>query len=207
MWLLQEWSDEPITVSVLAERMGLRLSSVSDAMRKLSADGFVNHTPYTPVTLTETGRAHAIDMVRRHRLIETFLVETLGYEWDEVHEEAENLEHAVSDLMIQRMDNFLGNPTRDPHGDPIPQADGSIQQPEAWLLHEYQVGDRVVIERIWDGNADLLQYLSAQNIGVGTELELVPGPPFTDTIEVRTQEQQLALGKVAAGKIWVRPLT
>ncbi|MFC0582572.1 metal-dependent transcriptional regulator [Micrococcoides hystricis] len=206
MWLMQEWSDEPITVSVLAERMGLKLSSVSDAMRKLAAEGLVNHAPYTPVTLTEQGRIHAIDMVRRHRLIETFLVETLGYEWDEVHEEAESLEHAVSDVLIQRMDAFLGHPTRDPHGDPIPLADGTITQPEAALLYEFSAGDAVVVERISDDNPELLQFLAGKGIGVGSELKLGEAEPFADTVQLRAGDEGLSLGHSAASKIWVRRL-
>lgn len=206
MWLLQEWSDEPITVSGLADRMGLKLSSVSDAMRKLAAEGLVNHAPYTPVTLTALGERHAVDMVRRHRLIETFLVETLGYEWDEVHVEAENLEHAVSDLMIQRMDAFLGHPSRDPHGDPIPQADGTVTQPDARLLHEFAAGESVVVERISDDNPALLQYLAGKDIGVGSELQLREQEPFSDTVNFTSGTQPVSLGHWAAGKIWVRQL-
>ncbi|MGO3886259.1 MAG: metal-dependent transcriptional regulator, partial [Mycetocola sp.] len=106
IWSLQEWSDAPVTASQIAQRLGVRVSSVSDAVRKLGEQGFVDHKRYGSVTLSDSGRIHAISMVRRHRLIETFLVETLGYQWDEVHDEAENLEHAVSDLMVSRIDSL-----------------------------------------------------------------------------------------------------
>src|SRR5690554_6655643 len=119
IWGLQEWSDDPVLPSTIAEKSGLRPSSVSGAISKLVERGLVEHEPYGAVHLTDAGRRLALDMVRRHRLIETFLVRALGYGWDEVHDEAEELEHAVSDLMVERLDAFLGHPRRDPHGDPI----------------------------------------------------------------------------------------
>ncbi|WP_346772219.1 metal-dependent transcriptional regulator [Auritidibacter ignavus] len=134
IWTLQEYSEDPVTAKVLAEKIGVRLSSASDAVRKLADQQLVIHQPYGSVELTAEGTGYAIDMVRRHRLIEAFLVETLGYRWDEVHEEADALEHAVSDMMIDRIDQHLGFPTRDPHGDPIPRRDGSIDAPRARLL-------------------------------------------------------------------------
>ncbi|MFD8741144.1 metal-dependent transcriptional regulator, partial [Streptomyces sp. NPDC059618] len=134
VWGLTEWSSVPVTPTLIAERTGLKLSSVSDAVRKLSTQGLVEHAPYGSVELTETGRSYALAMVRRHRLIESFLVSVLGYSWDQVHDEAEHLEHAVSDFMIDRIDEFLEFPTRDPHGDPIPSADGTVQIPDATQL-------------------------------------------------------------------------
>src|SRR5699024_2252848 len=134
IWGLQEWSDDPVTPSVIAGKAGLRMSSVSDAIRKLASQELVTHTPYGAVSLTDIGRRHALAMVRRHRLIETFLVETLHYRWDQVHEEADALEHAVSDFLITRIDELLGHPERDPHGDPIPAADGTISTPDAVQL-------------------------------------------------------------------------
>ncbi|TDP89445.1 DtxR family iron (metal) dependent repressor [Leucobacter luti] len=117
IWGLTEWSSAQVTPTLIAERTGLKLSSVSDAVRKLASQGLVDHAPYGAVELTETGRSYALVMVRRHRLIEAFLVSVLGYSWDQVHDEAEHLEHAVSDFMIDRIDEFLEFPTRDPHGD------------------------------------------------------------------------------------------
>ncbi|MDF2443740.1 MAG: DtxR family transcriptional regulator, Mn-dependent transcriptional regulator, partial [Subtercola sp.] len=122
IWAASEWEPEPVTVKQLAERTGVSAATVSDGIRKLAGLGMVAHEPYGSIELTEAGRAVAIGMVRRHRLVETFLVEMLGYSWDEVHDEAEVLEHAVSDLLIDRIDRQLGFPARDPHGDPIPTA-------------------------------------------------------------------------------------
>ena len=155
VWGLTEWSSVPVTPTLIAERTGLKLSSVSDAVRKLSTQGLVEHAPYGSVELTETGRSYALAMVRRHRLIESFLVSVLGYSWDQVHDEAEHLEHAVSDFMIDRIDEFLEFPTRDPHGDPIPSADGTVQIPDATQLTGVGAGHRVVFAHL-DGSAEVI---------------------------------------------------
>src|ERR1700709_1192932 len=114
IWSATEWSEDPITVKQLAERMGVRAATVSDGIRRLADQGMLVHEPYGGIELTDTGRRHAVMMVRRHRLIETFLVEELGYGWDEVHDEAEVLEHAVSDPFVERIAAHPGHPRRDP---------------------------------------------------------------------------------------------
>ena len=123
IWELEEWSDQPATTSMIAKALGVKQSTVSDTVRKLADQELVSHKRYGSVQLTEQGRAHALQMVRRHRLIETFLVQVLDYSWDEVHDEAEQLEHAVSDLLVERVAELLHHPTRDPHGDPIPRVE------------------------------------------------------------------------------------
>ncbi len=205
VWTLGEWSDVPVTPSLIAERTELKLSSVSDAVRKLTAQGLLNHSPYGAVELTETGRAYAVAMVRRHRLIETFLVRMLGYGWDQVHDEAEHLEHAVSDFMIERIDDLLGHPTRDPHGDPIPLADGTIVSPDAVQLSQIIPGTRVTVERISDDEPDLLQFFEDRGIVLGAQLLVREGAPFSDSIEVLLdgQEQAIALGQLAAAALYV----
>lgn len=151
---LNEWSDEAVSPTVIAEKAGVKLSTVSGAMSKLRQQGLLNHAPYGAVSLTALGREYAVTMVRRHRLIETFLVQMLGYRWDQVHEEAEQLEHAVSDFMVQRIDELLGYPTRDPHGDPIPTAEGAISFPAATLLAQAKPGQKVRVERISDADSN-----------------------------------------------------
>ena len=131
IWTTQEWSHEKVSTKLLAERLGVSASTASESIRKLADQGLVHHEKYGAVTLTDRGRHAALGVVRRHRLLETFLVSELGYGWDEVHDEAEILEHAVSDLMLDRIDAKLGYPTRDPHGDPIPAADGQVPTPPA----------------------------------------------------------------------------
>ncbi len=206
VWGLQEWTDEPVTPTALAARVGVRMSSVSDAVRRLTEQGLLTHTPYGAIELTEQGRHYAVAMVRRHRLLETFLVDVLGYRWDQVHDEAETLEHAVSDFMIERIDERLGHPTRDPHGDPIPSPDGVLDAPDALLLSEVAPGRRVRVERISDADPELLQYFAAQGIHIGVELDLREGTPFSEALEVIDGEGRSTwLGQVAADSVWVTP--
>ena len=205
VWTLSEWSDQPVTPSLIAERTELKLSSVSDAVRRLTSQGLLTHTPYGAVELTEAGRAYAVAMVRRHRLIETFLVKMLGYGWDQVHDEAEHLEHAVSDFMIERIDELLGRPTRDPHGDPIPLADGSIVAPAAVPLGQIVAGTEVIVERISDDDPALLQFFEDRGIVLGALLTVREGAPFSESLDVHVQDedQPVALGRVALDALYV----
>ena len=202
---LSEWSDEPVTASRIAKETGLRQSTVSDAVRKLSEQGLVEHAPYGSVDLTEAGSALAVAMIRRHRLIETFLVTTLGYTWDQVHDEAENLEHAVSDFLVERIDALLGYPARDPHGDPIPAADGSVVRPEAIPLTQLNVGESAVIERIADADAKLLKFLHDNGLTVGTTITIGEGAPFSGAVDVHTagKASSVALGPAATDAVFV----
>ena len=205
IWTLQEWSDAPVTPSVIAEKVGLKLSTVSDAVRKLTEQGYLDHARYGNVTLTEPGRLLAVAMVRRHRLIESFLVRTLKYRWDEVHDEAEHLEHAVSDLMIDRIDELLEYPRRDPHGDPIPAADGTTHRPDAVLLSQISTEATVRVERISDSDAKMLQYFADQGIVVDAELTVSAGEPYSDAVlvQVAGRDAPFRLGTVAANAVWV----
>lgn len=170
IWGITEHGTEPASTSVIAARAGLRQSSVSDAVKRLAAAGLVEHQRYGAIELTEQGREYAVSMVRRHRLIETFLVETLGYTWDQVHDEAEVLEHAVSDLMVERIDALLGHPTRDPHGDPIPSPTGEVESIAPHTLVDCSPGDRVLVERISDDDPQLLRFFAEHSITPGKRL-------------------------------------
>lgn len=178
IWGLKEWSSEPVTATLIAKQLGLKLSSVSDAVRKMAKQGLVSHTPYGSVELTELGRQYALVMVRRHRLLESFLVQALGYTRDEVHNEAENLEHAVSDMLIERVDKFLDYPTRDPHGDPIPTVDGQITIPSAHRLTDSGAQSQVTVERISDSDPQLLKFLEERGIVTGAVLSTREERPF-----------------------------
>ncbi|MGQ3383688.1 metal-dependent transcriptional regulator [Glutamicibacter sp. TV12E] len=206
---LNEWSNEPVTASVIATKAGMKLSTVSGALSKLRQQGLLDHAPYGAVTLTELGRGYAMTMVRRHRLIETFLVQMLGYRWDQVHDEAEKLEHAVSDFMVARVDELLGHPTRDPHGDPIPTAEGKINLPRAVSLTEITGSSKVQVERISDEDSELLQYFSDRGIIVGAQLEIRPGDEFSDTLLVTSPKTSasLQLGHRATSAVWVSVLS
>lgn len=207
-WALQEWSDEPVTTSELAARVGVRLSTASDAIKRLAERGYFDHNRYGAVSLTERGRQYAIEMVRRHRLIEAFLVEVLDYRWDEVHDEAEVLEHAVSDLLIERIDRHLGHPERDPHGDPIPGADGTFERPAAIQLAQLAPDQKGRIERIADDDPELLQFFAERGLVYGAEIVIDEAAPYSEAIMVTTQtgQQPVPLGSSAAAAIWVAPL-
>ena len=140
-------------------------------VKKLVTQGLVEHAPYGAVTLTAMGREQALRMVRRHRLIETWLVQQFGYSWDEVHDEAEVLEHTLSDRLLDAIDEQLGRPVRDPHGDPIPSADGVVERPDAVLLSRVEPGQRGRVVRISDRDPVVLRELSAAGIGLDSELE------------------------------------
>lgn len=198
-----EWQPEPITSSVLAARLGLAASSVTEMVKKLAASGLVSHVPYGAITLTDEGRALAVSMVRRHRLIETWLVETFGYAWDEVHDEAEVLEHAVSDRLLDRIDALLGHPVRDPHGDPIPRADGEVVVQDAVVLSSADAGHRGTVVRISDRDPALLRYLEERGFRLDAPVEVVGQEPFGGALAVRVSGAEHALGDEAAASVWV----
>jgi DtxR family Mn-dependent transcriptional regulator len=180
-----EWQPEPITTGGLAARLGLAASSVTEMVKKLVVQGLVVHEPYGAVELTPQGTTLALRMLRRHRLIETWLVDRIGYTWDEVHDEAEVLEHAVSDRLLEALDAQLGHPVRDPHGDPIPSAEGAVVVPAARLLADVEGG---TVVRISDRDPLLLRHLEAEGIVVDS---------------VVTPEQRAALAPDALSSIWI----
>ena len=212
IWSLTEWSAEPVTATLISRQTGLRISSVSDAMRKLGSQGLISHAPYGSVELTDEGRTYAVAMIRRHRLIETFLVDALGYTWDQVHDEAENMEHAVSDFFVARLDEFLGHPERDPHGDPIPAADGTVPALDARSLTDLAAAMekgteklRVTVERISDSDPELLKHFEENGIVVGAVLTVTEGAPFSEALEVTVDKasQAVPLGNIATDALFV----
>ncbi|WP_291048569.1 metal-dependent transcriptional regulator [Herbiconiux sp.] len=167
-----EWQPDPITPSALAARLGVAPSSVTEMVKKLAAAGLITHVPYGPLTLTPDGRLRAVGVVRRHRLIETWLVREMGYEWDEVHDEAEVLEHAVSERLLDAIDERLGRPVQDPHGDPIPSAAGVVPDFDAVLLADAAPGHEGHVVRISDRDPELLRTLAESGIGPGTAVRV-----------------------------------
>lgn len=172
IWSALEWGGDPATIRGLAERFGTTAASASSTVKRLVGQGLLTHEPYGPIILTPEGEQLAVGMVRRHRLIETYLVNQLGYGWDEVHDEAENLEHAASDLLIDRIDDLLGHPVADPHGDPIPDRRGRVVYPVgAHRLSTAAPGDYRVV-RVSDESANRLLWFDAVGIGVGAALTI-----------------------------------
>ncbi|QYF72928.1 metal-dependent transcriptional regulator [Cryobacterium sp. PAMC25264] len=193
-----EWQADPITPKALATRLGIAPSSVTEMVKKLAADGLISHVPYGPLTLTPAGRLQATAVVRRHRLIETWLVRELGYTWDEVHDEAEVLEHAISDRLLEAIDTHLGRPTADPHGDLIPAADGSTTPVPAVVLAEAAPGHSGTVLRVSDRDPAILRALADAGIVPGSLLHVV------DAGTVRLPAGGLhPLAPDAAGAIWL----
>lgn len=210
VWGLQEWSDAPVTTKDLAERLGVGPSTVSETVRRLVSQGLLDHERYGAIHLTEQGRRHALDMVRRHRLIETFLVQHLGYTWDEVHDEAEVLEHAVSDLMVHRIDEALGHPTCDPHGDPIPSANLALTQPAALTLTVLPEGATGTVARISDDDPDVLRYFADLGFGLDAHVRVHARRDAIGVIDVLwaptnnpNHLTELTLGLRAADAVWI----
>ncbi len=181
----------PASTSEIANLLALSPPSVTGMVKRLSEHGLLEHVPYRGVQLTEEGRRAALRMVRRHRLIEAYLVEFLGYSWDTVHEEAEQLEHAVSDTMVERMAAALGHPNVDPHGDPIPSADGSIHELACTALADVPVGETVEIRRVHESQPERLRYIGSLGLRPGVQVKVVARQPIDDlvTIEVGTEKQ------------------
>lgn len=177
-----------VTNATLTHRLGLSPSSVSGMINKLAQMGLVTHVRYRSVELTQEGRRLAHAVLRRHRLLETFLVEELDYTWDAVHREADALEHAASDELIAHISAKLGHPTHDPHGDPIPAIDGSLEKPATELLDKVEPGTVGTIARVWDTDSDLLRYLTDHNLTLGARIEVVERKPFGGPLVVRVGE-------------------
>ena len=189
----------------LAELLAVRPASVSGMLRKLAALGLVQHERYRGVRLTERGRRVALEVIRHHRLLELFLVESLGMSWDEVHAEAEVLEHALSEELEELIAAKLGDPTVDPHGDPIPNRELQVAETAAPALAELEPGERGRLERISDSDPEMLRFLADRGILPGCDLELVERHPFDGPLFVRVGGRVHVLGVTLARAMRVRP--
>ena len=173
------------TTSDIAEELGVAPASVTGMVKRLSESALVEHEPYHGVRLTDVGRRAALRTIRRHRVLETYLIAKLGYDWASVHEEAERLEHAVSDTLVDRMADALGNPRYDPHGDPIPTADGIMEETVWFPLDQAAVGESVWLRQVRHGDPERLRYLDRLGLHPGTLLTVVERQPFNGPTTVR----------------------
>ncbi|WP_336641624.1 metal-dependent transcriptional regulator [Microbacterium sp. USHLN272] len=183
-----EWQDAPITPSVLAGKLGIAPSSVTEMVKKLAAAGLVSHVPYGAVRLTDAGTRRALAMVRRHRLIETWLVQEFGYGWHEVHDEAEVLEHTISDRLLEGIDARLGRPRFDPHGDAIPDADGHVERVPFVLLADARTGHTGTVLRVDDRDPELLRALESLGLDVSSTVRVTASGVEIDGAEVELPE-------------------
>ena len=193
----------PASTGKLAAAVEVSPGTVTSMLKTLSEGGLVTYTPYEGVTLTKRGTKLALRVLRRHRLIELFLVETLGLEWDEVHDEAEHMEHAVSDRLIDRIDEVLGYPEVDPHGDPIPGADLSVKTRRSRSLAACEAGSQFQLTRVLDQSPEFLRYLSESQLSLGAEGEVIANRKEAGIVTVRIGKEESTLGRQVAEKILV----
>ncbi len=192
-----------VSTNSLAEAIGVSPAAVTKAVRQLARKELVSHAPYRGVSLTPAGRKVALEIIRHHRLLETFLHDTLGYSWDEVDEEAERLEHHISEKFEAAIDKLLGYPSFDPHGDPIPELNGKMGPRRGRSLAESEAADKVMIVRVRDRDPEVLQYLGRLGMHVGAVMEVVEKHPCHGPLTVRIDAQNRVVGREAAGHVFV----
>ncbi len=184
-------SGKGVQTSAIAERLSISQASVSNMLKKLSEKGHIEHAPYYGVSLTSSGRKIALNMIRKHRILEQYLVERLGYSWDEVDAEAEVLEHSISNMLANRMWNDLGQPTHDPHGAPIPSVEG-IMTPQNWTpLNEIELGVSVQLKRIKNRSPEELRYLSSIGLTTGKWIEVKNSAPLNGPLLIAVNDTEL----------------
>ncbi len=197
----------PATTGQIAAALGVSPGTVTSMLKTLDAARLATHRPYEGVALTRAGRLLALRVIRRHRLIELFLLKTLDMSWDEVHDEAEHMEHAVSDLLVERIDAFLGRPEVDPHGDPIPRADAvSLTDPDEGgtrSLAECGDGDGFRLARVLDQSSDFLRYLTDCGLALGTVGTVVANPDGAGLMRILVGDANIAIALDAADKLLV----
>ena len=191
--------DRPASTNEIAHLLELSAASVSGMVKRLSEQGLLEHVPYKGTQLTPEGRKAALRMVRRHRLIESYLVKFLDYSWDTVHEEAERLEHAVSDTLVERMASALGHPSVDPHGDPIPDQDGSVREDAYAPLSSIPAGKTVEILRVAEHAPERLRFLATLGLRPGVVLTVVDRQPFDGPVTVLVDGDSRTIGSELAG--------
>jgi DtxR family Mn-dependent transcriptional regulator len=192
----------------IAARLGIAAASVSGMIRRLADQGLISHERYKGTRLTAAGRKAALRTIRRHRVIETYLAQALGYPWDRVHEEAERLEHAASDELVDRMARAIGEPAIDPHGAPIPTREGHVDETPMRTLLEARPGQRCRVVSVADEDADLLRYVAKLGLRPGAEVEIVERAPFDGPISIRVAPagSTVQIGSPLAALIRVAPL-
>lgn len=204
---------EPVTTSLMKERLQplevsgqLSDTRVTQLFKWLSERGYVSYIPYHGIELTEIGRGMAIELVRRHRLLELFLTQIMSFPLDEIDREAEQLEHAISGAFVDRMDALLGYPTEDPHGDPIPNEAGDVIVPKSEPLSTVPSGQQVIVQRVSDENADLLRYLTSLDLVPGAIVHVEGVAPYGGVYTIRIGEQTYAVGDAVTHAVLVRPV-
>lgn len=193
-----------ISTNAIAEMMETKASSVTDMLKKLAEKDLVHYKKYQGVFLTPKGKLAAKMIVRKHRLWEVFLVEKLAFSWDEVHDIAEQLEHIKSEQLIDRLDDFLGNPTEDPHGDPIPDANGQIIKVEKQLLSELSEKQSGICVGVKDTSSEFLKYLDKQGIALGSTIEILTKEVFDSSLKIKIDGKEVTISNKIATNLFVK---
>ena len=198
IYALELREGEAVSTNALADRLGVTAASASGMVKRLDELGLVEHQPYRGVSLTDNGRRVALEVMRHHRLLELYLVKSLGVPWDRVHQEAEVLEHVLSEELEELIAAKLGDPTHDPHGDPIPTRDLTIEEGSTVSLQTLEVGDRGTFTRVSDSDPEMLRFLAERGIAPGDRLEVVEKQPFDGPLFVRFGDHVHVLGGALA---------
>jgi DtxR family Mn-dependent transcriptional regulator len=201
---LQSQSDSDVSTNAIADAMDTRPSSVTDMVQKLADKKVLSYRKYKGATLTDQGKKIAAGVIRKHRLWEVFLVDKLNFHWDEVHDIAEQLEHIQSDELIIRLNKFLGNPDFDPHGDPIPDANGNFKKTEKKLLSKLNKGQRGVCVGVKESSPEFLQFLDKKNISIGTKINVLGKEFFDGSMVIEVGRDQSFISKKIAENLYVQ---
>ena len=193
-----------VSTNSIAEMMETKASSVTDMLKKLADKDLVNYKKYQGVSLTDKGKLSAKMIVRKHRLWEVFLVDKLDFTWDEVHDVAEQLEHIKSEKLINKLDDFLGNPTEDPHGDPIPNSQGKITKIEKQLLSELHQNQTGICVGVKDTSSEFLKYLDKQQIALGSKIEFLARESFDLSLKIKVDGKELTISNKIASNLFVK---
>ena len=195
---------EEVSTNAIAEQMDTKPSSVTDMVRKLSEKGLLHYKKYQGVKLTESGKAMALSIIRKHRLWEVFLVEKLNFSWDEVHEVAEQLEHIKSEKLIDKLDWLLDYPKYDPHGDPIPDKDGAFKEREKKLLNEVPVNTRGVCVGVKDSSTTFLKFLDKYNIALGQQIKVLEREEFDGSLVLKIDDREVHISNQIASNLYIK---
>lgn len=201
---LQQISPEGVSTNAIAEKLETKPSSATDMVQKLAEKNVLTYIKYKGTTLTENGKKIAANIIRKHRLWEVFLVEKLNFQWDEVHEIAEQLEHIKSEALVTRLDEFLEFPSVDPHGDPIPDSQGNFKKTEKKLLSKLKVTQTGICVGVKESESEFLKYLDKRNIGIGVEISIQEKDDFDESMTIQVNGQSHFITKKIAENLYVQ---
>ncbi len=200
---LEKQGNDAVSTNAIAEQIETKASSVTDMVKKLAEKELANYIKYQGVSLTERGRLTAMSVIRKHRLWETFLVNKLNFSWDEVHEIAEQLEHIKSEKLIDKLDDFLDNPTHDPHGDPIPDKHGNYTKIKSKSILDISIGSQGVLISVKDSSKAFLKYLNKNELALGDTVKIVDFEPFDESLTIETKSKTMTISKNVAENLYL----